>query len=434
MKPLLLIVTYLGFVLLPLALSWGLGGPPRPVRQEIASALGSVAFSLILVEFLLSGRFKTISDGIGMDVTMRVHRVMARTALIFALLHPFFYGGTPSGGARPWDVTGQLTLNLDVAGLASGIAAFVVLPSFVLLAVARRDLDYTYETWRLMHGVGAVLIAVLLLHHATHAGRYAGVPAVASLWKGMTALAIGSLAYVYVIEPLRQRARAWRVASVRRLAPKQWEVSLAPDGHAGLSYRAGHFAWLNLGHSPFSLHENPFSISSAPAAGPNVSFVIKELGDFTATLGHVQPGTRAFLDGPYGSLTVEGRSEPGVVLVAGGVGIAPMLSILRQMRLTGDPREAKLIYANRVAEQIVYRDELAAFETTYVLSDPPEGWDAEVGLVDDDLLSRVLSDQQFAEWLFVLCGPPAMMDSVERSLIAKGTPSHRILSERFDYD
>lgn len=434
MKPLPLILFYLCIVLLPLGLSWALGGPPRPFRNELASGMGILAFSIILMEFVLSGRFKTISGGIGMDVTMRVHQVMARTALALAMLHPFLYGHSPSGGHRPWDVTRQLTLTTDLSDLASGIGAFVLLPAFVLVAVARRDLDYKYEMWRLMHGVGALLIAVLLLHHATHAGRYGQLPAMTLLWKGMTGLAIGSLFYVYLLAPLRERARAWRVASVRRLSPKQWEVTVTPVGHAGLSFSAGQFAWLNIGHSPFSFYENPFSISAPPAGGPDVAFVIKELGDFTSTLHQIKVGTRAYLDGPYGSLTVEGRTEPGIVLVAGGVGVAPMLSILRQMRLTGDPRKASMIYGNRVEEQIVYRDELGQSDVTYVLSEPTDSWTGEVGLIDGPLLERVLSDAQFADWLFVLCGPDAMMDSVEHYLIAKGIPSDRILSERFVYD
>lgn len=434
MKALTLILLYLCAVLLPLTLSWILGGPPRPFRHEIASGMGILAFSMILVEFVLSGRFKRISNGIGMDVTMRFHQIMARTALVFAMVHPFLYGGTLSGGQRPWDPTRQLTLTTDFFSLASGIAAFLLLPTFVLVAVARRDLDYKYETWRLMHGLGAFLIALLLLHHTVHAGRYGELPGMTLLWQILTGLSVGSLLYVYLVEPLRERTHKWRVASVTRLTPKQWELTLSPDSHPGMHYEAGQFAWLNIGHSPFSLYENPFSISSAPADGPDITFVIKELGDFTSKLDQIKPGTGAYLDGPYGSLTVNGRTEPGIALVAGGVGIAPMLSIARQLRKTGDPRETKLIYGNRIEEQIIYRDELADLDVSYVLSEPPEDWTGEVGLIDPKLLDRVFSSDQCANWLFVLCGPSAMMDSVETHLIDKGTPSTRILSERFDYD
>ena len=434
MKPLFLIITYLAAVTLPLILSWLVGGPPRPAHQELASGLGILAFSTILAEFVLSGRFKKISHGVGMDVTMRFHQIMARTALIFALLHPFLYRATPSGGPRPWDPTHQLTLTTDFSDLSSGIAAFLILPSLVFLAIGRTKLDHKYEVWRLMHGIGAVLIAGLLLHHATEAGRYGSQPVMTWVWRAMTGLAVGSLFYVYLIVPFQDRRQAWRVASVTRLTPKQWELTLAPDAHSGLAYTAGQFVWLTVGHSSYSINEHPFSICSAPSAGPEVSFMIKEIGDFTRGVGDIKPGTIAYLDGPYGSLAIEGRTEPGVALIAGGVGLAPLLGILRQMRLTGDPRKVRLVYGNRKADQIAFRDELGAAEVTYVLSEPPEGWKGETGFIDGALLDRVFTSQDFKDWLFVVCGPPMMMDIVETHLIKRGAPSDRILSERFDYD
>ncbi|WP_223427783.1 ferredoxin reductase family protein [Tateyamaria pelophila] len=434
MKPLFMIVAYLVAVTLPLILSLWVGGPPRRLHQELASGLGILAFSMILIEFVLSGRFKSISNGIGMDVTMRFHQVMARTALGFALLHPFLYQGTPSGGHRPWDPTRQLTITTDFSTLSTGIAAYLLLPSLVLLAIGRTQLDYKYETWRLIHGIGALLIALLLLHHTVYAGRYGSQPAMTWVWLAMTGIAVGSLLYVYLIVPLLDKSRAWRVTSVTQLTPKKWEVTVKPDGHRGLDYKAGQFVWLNIGHSSFSMKENPFSICSAPAAGPEISFMIKELGDFTRTIAQIESGTVAYLDGPYGNLLVDGRTEPGVALIAGGVGLAPLLGILRQMRLTGDSRKVKLIYGNRLVDQIAYRDELGAQDVFYVLSEPPEAWHGETGFIDAALLNRVFSAKEFSEWVFVMCGPAIMMDIVEDHLIERGTSSHRILSERFDYD
>lgn len=434
MKSLLLLIIYLITLLLPLGIAWSFGWPPRPLHQEIASGLGMLAFSIILVEFVLSGRFRGVSSHTGMDVTMRIHQMMARTALTFAVLHPLFYQSTLSGGPRPWDVTGQLTITTDFSALASGIAAYLVLFAFFVVAIARKSLGYKYEIWRLMHGLGALLIAGLLLHHTLHAGRYGAHPAMAFLWFFMTGVAIASLFYVYLIEPLRQKRDEWSVQSIARLTPKQWEVRLSPARHAGLDFKAGQFVWLNIGHSAFSLYENPFSISSAPGGGSEISFIIKELGDFTRTLGQIKPGTRAYLDGPHGNLTVDDKTEPGIVLIAGGVGIAPMLSILRQCRLSDDPRNIKLIYGNRRQDQIVSRDELETEDAIFALSEPPEGWQGETGLIDGALLDRHLKSRQYENWLFVLCGPAIMMDIVEHHLIARGVPSHRILSERFDYD
>ena len=434
LKPPLLIIGYLVVVTLPLILSWLVGGPARPFHKELASGLGMLAFSIILVEFVLSGRFKQISGEVGLDVTMRFHQLMANSALVFAMLHPLFYGSSPAGGQRPWDPTRQLTITTDMSDIWSGIIAYVLLPSFVLLAVFRSQLAIKYEMWRLLHGLGAVLIAGLLLHHTINAGRYGSQQIMIWVWMVFTGLAVFSLLYVYFAVPFFERSRAWHVLDVSQLSPKQWELTIAPTCGSGLDYKAGQFVWLNIGHSPFSMKENPFSLSSAPASGPNLSFMVKELGDFTRTIGQVQPGTAAYVDGAHGTLTVDGRNEPGVALIAGGIGIAPLLGILRQMRLTNDRRQVRIVYGNRAIDQIVCRPELDAEDVRYVLSEPPDGWDGETGRVSPDLLGRCFTQKEIEDWLFVICGPPKMIDDVEDYLIARGAPSHQILSERFVYD
>ncbi|MEQ9695905.1 ferric reductase-like transmembrane domain-containing protein [Shimia sp. SDUM112013] len=433
-KLIVLSLAYLAVVTLPLVLSWTTGGPPRPFLQELGSGLGILAFAMILVEFVLSGRFKTVSNSVGMDITMRLHQVMARLALGFAVLHPLFYSGAPAGGPRPWDPTRQLVLTTDFSALVTGILAYALLPTLVALAVFRPQLDFKYEVWRVMHGVGALVIALLLLHHTVYAGRYGGHPVMVWLWLGLTGVAVASLLHVYLLMPLWHRRHRWKVTGLRRLTPHQWELTLTPDGHKGLRYEAGQFAWIKLGRSAFSLADNPFSIASAPAEGAGLRFMIKELGDFTGSLDQVTVGTKAHVDGPYGTLSVAGRAEPGIALIGGGIGVAPLLGILRQMQHEGDPRAVRVLYGNREVRQIACKDALDRVDTRYVLSEPPENWTGETGMIDPALLDRSFSDAEFSTWLFVMCGPKEMMDGVEDHLIRRGTPAHRILSERFDYD
>lgn len=437
--PRILFAVYLAVTLLPLALSWLGARPPRPFWDELASGAGMLAFAIILVEFVLSGRYRAVSARLGMDVTMRCHQLLARSAVVLALLHPFLYR-TPFNPPLPWDTTRHLTLTTDISALASGVLAWVLLPALVLLGIGRAKLGYSYEIWRLMHGMGALLIAGLLLHHTLSAGRYSQDPALAGLWIGLFSIALLTLAQVYVIGPLRQKRRPWTVVSVRPAALKTWEISLTPDGHEGLGYKAGQFAWLNVGNSPFSLAENPFSISSAPSSGKGLQFVIKEMGDFTRAVGDIKPGTRAYVDGPYGNLIVSGRREAGIALLAGGVGIAPLLGILRQLQRDRDPRPTVLVYGNRVQEQIAFKDELEALagshgtKVIHVLSEPPSAWEGPQGMIDAKLIERLFGDGDKRDWLYVLCGPAPMMEGVEKTLIRLGVPARQILSERFQYD
>ncbi|MGI9523515.1 MAG: ferredoxin reductase family protein [Hyphomicrobiaceae bacterium] len=438
MGPLFLIPLYLGTTLLPITLAWTGTRPARSFWDEIATGTGMLAFAVILVEFVLSGRFRSVSRSIGMDVTMRFHQLFARTALVLALIHPFFYH-TSRKPQMAWDPTRQLSVAHDFESLSTGILAWVLLPAFVLISIGRTRSLYSYEAWRLMHGLGALLIAGCVLHHALAAGRYSQDPIVAGAWVSMFAIALLTLIFIYLIEPIRQRYCAWIVSSVKPLALKTWEITIEPDGHAGLKYEAGQFVWLNIGHSSFSFHENPFSISSAPSSGDALQFVIKELGNFTNTIGKIKSGTQAYLDGPHGNLTISHRPEPGIALIAGGIGIAPLIGILRQLRLENDRRPTLLVYGNGVEDQIACREELKQLSSdhgtivVHALMRPGPSWDGHVGGIDAKIVKE-LFQPEMRKWLFVLCGPDAMMELVEDSLIDLGVPPRQILSERFKYD
>jgi predicted ferric reductase len=209
-----------------------------------------------------------------------------------------------------------------------------------------------------MHGAGAVLIAVTGMHYTLNAGRYSSDPVLAGFWILLLAAALGSLVYSYVIMPLKEASQPYQVTSARKIAQRTWELTIKPQRGDGLQFEAGQFVWLNLGHSPFSLHENPFSISSASGQEAGIQFVIRQAGDLTNHMGEVAPGTTTFLDGLHGNLTLKGRSGRGIALIAGGVGVAPLLSIARQLDKESDPRPLVLVYGNRLADQIVYEDEL----------------------------------------------------------------------------
>jgi predicted ferric reductase len=435
----LLILLYLFAALLPLGLAWAQGLEPRSITDELASGAGVLALAVILAEFLLLGRYRFVARRVGTDIVMRMHQLLARSAAVLALVHPFLYT-TRRATAPDWDVTRQFFVTSDFTAIWPGMVAWLLLPALVLMAIGRDVLGYRHETWRLMHGLGAALIAGFGVLHTLRAGRYSADPAMAYVWLALLGVALFALAYVYVLTPLAQLRRPWTVTSVEPVAERTWEVTLRPARDFAFRYRAGQFAWLNIRNTPFGLRENPFSISSAPSAGPEISFVIKEMGDFTRTLGQVKPGSRAYLDGPHGHLTVTDHKAPGIALIAGGVGIAPIMGILRELHATGDPRPTALIYGNRSEAQIACRDELEALarahgtRLSHVLCEPPASMACELGLITPEILHAHFGDAEHRAWLYVLCGPPAMMEAVESALIALGVPSGNILSERFSYD
>lgn len=439
MHPAALLVMYVAVALLPVVLAWTQDLPPRPFRDDLSSALAMAGFAMLLMEFVISGRFQLVSGRIGIDVSMRFHQLVARVLTVFLLVHPWLYS-LPAAGGRPGDLSGATSLGLAGAPAGTGWLAWFALILLVVWATFRADVGYRYEIWRLGHGLGALTVALLGLHHAVGAGRYSADATLAGLWYVMTGVAVLSMVHVYLVRPLLRRHRPYRVRSVHKVALRTWEIVIEPLRGNAIDFLPGQFVWLSVNRSPFSITEHPFSMSSCPADRPRVAFTIKEVGDFTSTVGRLPAGAPAYLDGPHGNMVMDGRAGAGLALIAGGVGVAPIMSLLRQARHEGEARPIRLLYGNRIQDQIAFRQELEDMradldlQVHHVLSEPPDGWTGKVGQLDAAMLAECLPMADRAQWLYMVCGPAAMIDAVEHDLAALGIPLRQIVSEKFSYD
>ena len=174
-----------------------------------------------------------------------------------------------------------------------------------------------------------------------------------------------------------------------------------------------------------------------PAPGQPVSFTIKNLGDWSGgTVPRIVPGQRVWVDGPYGVFTADREQGPGYVLIGGGAGIAPLFSICQTFAERKDPRPVYLFFGGHDLERLTFRDQLEALRqrmdlhVVHVLENPPAGWEGEQGYVTTAMLRRHLPEQ-YRRFQFFVCGPDAMVESMERILPSIGVTAERIQTERF---
>ena len=406
---------------------WG-GG----FAEELASALGFLALSIMAMQFVLTARFQWLAPPFGTDLVYAFHRYVTAVALAFALLHPvLLFGSTLRDAlhylwpwAAPWEV-------------AAGVWSTYALLALALTSWLRRRLRLPYEAWRRTHAALAVLAMAMGMWHAVRAGRLLSRPVVRWLWLAWTLAWVALILRVRVLRPLALRRRPWRVVEARPERGDSVTLALEPEGHDGFRFRPGQFAWLTLGASPFAGAEHPFSISSSSQAAPRLELTIKATGDFTRRALATRVGERAYLDGPYGSMSIDGFPDvDGYVFVAGGVGAAPCLSMLRTLADRGDRRHHLLIHATSEWERTPFREPLAALqgrldlEVVHVLERPPPGWAGERGLVTEALLDRRLP--RHGRHGHFVCGPGPMMDEVEAALSRLGVPLSDLHAERFD--
>ena len=431
----ILIVVYVVVLLLPVILGAFQDLPHRSLIREFTDALLLIGFMALYIQFILSGRFKAISGRFGIDLVMRLHQLMARILAVFLLVHPFLV-------VRPWESTSRAFERASVLFFTpstnTGIIAWFLLLILVLVAIFRDRLHIRYEAWRLSHGIGTLAMASLATHHAINLGRHSNTMFI-TLWLILLALSALTLLYIHVIKPLRKRAHPYHVVSNTQVGDGLWNVTITPDYPGRLEFAAGQFVWLTLGRSPFSINEHPFSIASCPSESPDISFLIKESGDFTSRIGEIQPGSQAYFDGPHGNCTLAGRYGTGICLIAGGAGIAPAMSIIRQLHASRDRRPIRLIYgANREGES-VFTEELKAMQEDInlseylVLSEPPPNWHGLQGILDEHTLDMCLTDSGRKNWLYFVWGPDVMLKSVRRALRGWGVPRHQIVTERFTF-
>jgi len=406
----------------------------REFWRELSVALGFAGLAMMTLQFVLTARFKSIKAPYGADVVYHFHRQISLVAFGLILAHPLLlFINSPQTLAL---------LNLVSAPWRArmGVSAVVILFFLIAASLWRKTLKIEYNTWRIWHGILATAIVALSMTHIVLARHYLNLPWKQALWIAYGIFWVGLLAYVRIIKPLLMLRTPYIVQRVTPERGNAWTLTIKPAGHAGIKFMPGQFAWLTAGKSPFADAEHPFSISSSAARSDCLDFTIKQLGDFTSTIKDLQPGQKIYLDGPFGAFSIDRHPHaPQYAFIAGGVGITPIMSMLRTLADRGNGRPLVLIYANKDWEGIIFREELDELKKilnltlVHVLVDPPVGWTGETGFINQSILDRYLPKEKARNSIEVfLCGPPPMMNAVEPLLAKIGVPFGDFHSERFN--
>lgn len=185
------------------------------------------------------------------------------------------------------------------------------------------------------------------------------------------------------------------------------------------------------------MDDHPFSLSSSAQRPDRPAFTVKALGDFSASLADLCVGAEVLVDGPHGEGVPDGRATRGRLLLSAGIGITPVLSVLRTAAERGETRPFLLFYGSRRWADVTFREELDELErhrlnlrVVHVLSRPESDWQGERGRVGEELL-RSYAPPDLATWSALVCGSPAMVAEASSALQRLGVPQGSIQAEGF---
>jgi predicted ferric reductase len=427
-------MAFLAVIVVPLVLSVGAGGAAG-FTVELSTSLGVLAASVLVCVVILPSRLRSLTSTFGIERVLLSHRTLGLLALVLVLGHlAVLIVHDPHNATLlvPWTAPPRAR---------AATAATVAMLAMCLLAVFRRRLGHRYEIWRWAHvvlGIVVVLGSALHVYWLNHLTQDQAMRRWFELAIGIVALVFG---YRWVGGPMLAMRRAYVIDEVRRESDSVSTLALRPlrPRHRGLSFDPGQFAWIRLDRSMGPREEHPFTIASGSHRPRELEFTIRHAGDYTGRLSRLVPGRRVYVDGPHGTFTVDARRANGLVLIAGGVGITPMMSMLRTLEHRRDRRRHVLVTAARNAEDLLFRDEIARLSSSLtltvveVVSAPEPDWPGLRGRVDADLLASVLPRRRDGGRFDVfICGPGPMVNGVLTALDTVGVPAARIHTEQFD--
>ncbi|HEX6340703.1 ferredoxin reductase family protein [Umezawaea sp.] len=399
------------------------GGTGKNDVLTVAKFFGLHAALVLICQLLLVARLPWLDRRIGMDRLTSWHRWVGFGLLWTILVHATLV----VLGYAVLDDAPMGTTFLALAGVPASLMGMLAATVVVVIGVVstrgvRRRLRY--ETWHGLHLLLYLALGLAFAHQLIETTTFKSSAVAFAYWWALWLFAFGSLVAGRVVVPLLRNARhQFRVAAV---VPESHDVvSVYVTGRhlERLPALAGQFfVWRFPGHHHW-WQANPFSLSAAPN-GRSLRLTAKAVGTASAGLRTLPVGTRAFLEGPYGAFTSLHRSRPGVVLIAGGVGVTPVRALLEEHT----PGDFVVLYRVRDERDAVLLTELrqliaARRGRLHLLT----GRGARP--FEPDALRHLVPD--ITQRDVYVCGPPAMTSAVLAGLRALKVPNRQVHAEKF---
>ncbi len=406
-------IIYFVLLLLP-AVAMMIVWIPRDIIVNVSVLLGFIGLALAGLQLVPIAKMNWLADALDMDRVYSSHHILSIFSIVLVLLHPVILLITDKVFRTGFTLT---------AGWI-GLAGLVLIG---LTSALRKKIKLGYLPWLGLHNLLTALILVFGLWHMFKVNYYMEIPLVKWVWFIEIAIWALLIIYIRVLHPIEVGKKAFKVESVEAEPNAVYTLNLLPDGHAGIPFKAGQIAWISTGNSPWVLSRNPFSFAGSDVAPDGrVRFAIKEAGDFTSAIKDLKPGDRVFVDGPYGQFNLQNEdTHKGIVLLAGGIGVAPVMSIVNTLADTNDKRPVYVFYGDYNEDTALYQDEFAAatekinLKFFTVLEKPLHEDHPYPGYITSDLMASVLPEN-YKDLFYFVCGPEPMLKAMEKNFLKLG--------------
>lgn len=398
------------------------------ITHSLGEIFGLVGMTMFALTFILSTRISFIEDIFdGLDKVYIAHGVLGGTALTLILFHPIFLVlKFVPGNLR------QAALYLLPSSYWSINFGIIALIGMIFLIYLTLFTKIKYHKWKFTHEFLGLIFLFAILHiflvrgNASQDDIFTGYYIYATI---VSLIGFSAFSYSLFLKDRLFKAAVYRIGAITKKNAHTYEINLIPE-HKPISYKSGQFVFLRFYNKNLGKEPHPFSIASR-SDSPVLKIIIKNLGDFTSKLIHLNVGERVSIEGPYGRFNYK-IGEKDQIWLAGGIGITPFIGMSEDMNnKLRFKNKVDLYYSVKSRDDFIGLDELKKFE-----SNTPKfkfiPWVTEIdGYIELKDISKISGNIKNKE--FYLCGPNSFKNSLKDSLINAGISKKDIHTEEFGF-
>lgn len=404
------------------------------ISQEISASLffysigklaGLISF-LFLSILIISGDSARFFDRyFGINNIILFQRKFALITALFVIAHPIFF------------MLANKSFSLIIPSFSSIPLAMGVIGFYLFIIIMTSSLLYkkiSHKNWQYLHILSYVMF-FFALYHAIKIGSDTGLASIKILNSVIFLLFLAGIVYRTGYK-IKQRLRdKFFVKGIKKEAKGVFTLILTSKSK--LLFKPGQFCFLRLNRK--GLHARyPFTISSS-SDERDLKFTIKLKGRFSREAQNLKKGEEVIVEGPFGIFTMEDNVEENqkdIIFIAGGVGITPFFSMIKQNLISRDKKNIFLFYCSRKFNEIIFKKELDSIKTdwlkkVYIIGDENSQDKCERGFICRELIAKYLNKNSLNNAVFFICGPEAMIKHAKGVLSNLGVKSERIVSENF---
>ncbi len=392
------------------------------------AALAGSYFAIVGIFFV--ARIPVVERGVGHDRLVAWHRKLGPWSLYLILIH--FLLVTISFAGQDQKPLYKELWNFLTAfpWMWWALAGFFLMMLAGVTSYKKARAKMSYETWWIIHIYTYIAIAASFMHQVLNGQMFVGHPLNRLYWTSLYVLVAAAVLIYRIGFPLVRSLRVNLVVDkVVVEGPGLISVIMKGRNLKTLAAEGGQFfSWRFLTRGHF-LMSHPYSLSAAPT-DKHLRITIKDLGDHSRATRHIKPGTRVFVEGPYGAFTAGRATQPHLVMVGGGVGITPIRAMMEEFK---SGVQMDVFYRVSKKEELILKDELDYLEKNsngltrvhYLVGSRKEF------PMDAEFIKAYAP--RAADSDFYICGPEALVETVRKAAADLGVPKNRFHDEDFAF-